>query len=244
MRQLIQRVVQSHRRSAVVSTQRAVLINHQRRTNNVLLPLKQQQFRFASTNKQSSDVSSQYFGTPSAPEYPQGKSTTFKISVPPVDRDRKIVLDKIVRNNGEFVEEDDIVCVLNVDGHKVEITTPEGAFLRRMYHKEGDILKSGDVLSEMAYSTAGDVPGSSPYGAAGGPVEQMRGVANDMVNNPIKMKKTVESFARASSMGWSLIGGAVVLGILLNWMYKKYQPETQVSAHHPSKQNTKQTTSK
>jgi biotin carboxyl carrier protein len=151
-----------------------------------------------------------------------GSSASFFIRVPTFENlppDSVITVNRIVRKKtGEFVDQDDVVAELMVHSLNdipIDVTAPEGGFLHRVLVKEGDQVRQGDVLMEMSYKSTGnekDIPN---------PVEHVVNVVKDMKMDPKIYKSLQESFARASSTGWAIIGGGVVLGVLLNWAWHK-----------------------
>ena len=86
--------------------------------------------------------------------------------------------------------------------------------------KEGDRVKPGDVLARMVYARE-DFDASEMKD----PFSQLKEVASDLRFNPKKYKGIQENFARASSVGWSMIGGGIIIGLVLNWVYRKTHAE-------------------
>ncbi len=175
------------------------------------------------------------------------KSRGFDVKVPLFDgkipADTLLTVNKIVYRKGEFVSEDDVLMELiyhSLDDIPLEIKISDdsseddgGAFVESFTVREGDRVKPGETIARMVYALQENgveqEEEMNKSGAGFGgvyPLNHLRGVMNEMRSNPKKLKGFQESYARASSVAWGMIGGGVIIGLVLNWGYGKMYPLT------------------
>lgn len=170
-----------------------------------------------------------------------GRNRGFDVKVPLFDgkipADTLLTVNKIVYRRGEFVSEDDVLIELiyhSLDDIPLEIKLSNesdgddsdygGAFVESLTVREGDRVKPGETIARMVYALQEPEEMNKSGDDGVYPLNHLRGVMNDMRSNPKKLKGFQESYARASSVAWGMIGGGVIIGLLLNWGYGKVYP--------------------
>jgi biotin carboxyl carrier protein len=209
---------------------RSFISNHFIETNRVSQPLFHQRFVQTFNDQEKPLTASDYASGSSHQTEHERVGVSFFIRVPPVgDNVHDITLMRTTRNEGEFIEEDDIIAIIKADEREIEIKSPEAAFLKRCFFKEGQKIRIGDPLFEMAYATKGDIPGSSPFPAPEKPVEQVRATMTEAKEDPKANKYVVENYGGTRNTVWGAASAAVILGVTLYYFMSQREKKKKES---------------
>lgn len=154
-----------------------------------------------------------------APAAPAVNKGTIEMKVPTVGESiSEVTLVKWIRNNGDYVERDEVVCELESEKATFELNAEEAGALITVA-KEGDTLKIGDVACKIDTSVARPAgkaaPAAAPAAQASKATPQpqqapVTSIPNDLKASPVAAAVIADKHVDASSIKGSGAHGKIM----------------------------------
>jgi 2-oxoglutarate dehydrogenase E2 component (dihydrolipoamide succinyltransferase) len=156
---------------------------------------------------------------PAAAAAPAVNKGTIEMKVPTVGESiSEVTLVKWIKNNGDYVERDEVVCELESEKATFELNAEEAGALITVA-KEGDTLKIGDVACKIDTSAArpagkaapAAAPAAQPSKAAPQPQQApVTSIPNDLKASPVAAAVIADKHVDASSIKGSGAHGKIM----------------------------------
>lgn len=154
-----------------------------------------------------------------APAAPAVNKGTIEMKVPTVGESiSEVTLVKWIKNNGDYVERDEVVCELESEKATFELNAEEAGALITVA-KEGDTLKIGDVACKIDTSVARPAgkaaPAAAPAAQASKATPQpqqapVTSIPNDLKASPVAAAVIADKHVDASSIKGSGAHGKIM----------------------------------
>jgi 2-oxoglutarate dehydrogenase E2 component (dihydrolipoamide succinyltransferase) len=161
--------------------------------------------------------------TPAAPAVNKG---TIEMKVPTVGESiSEVTLIKWIKNEGEYVERDEVICELESEKATFELNAEEAGALITL-GKEGDVLKVGDPIAKIDTSVGRPAGKAQPAAAAAPKAESkpqpkaqnapVTAIPNDVKATPVAAAVIADKHVDPSSIKGSGAHGKILKDDVLN----------------------------
>jgi 2-oxoglutarate dehydrogenase E2 component (dihydrolipoamide succinyltransferase) len=144
---------------------------------------------------------------------------TIEMKVPTVGESiSEVTLIKWIKNNGDYVERDEVICELESEKATFELNAEEAGVLQTLA-KEGDVLKIGDIACKIDTSAARPAGKAQPAAATAAPVAApqpqvqqapVTAIPNDIKATPVAAAVIADKHVDPSSIKGSGAHGKIL----------------------------------
>jgi 2-oxoglutarate dehydrogenase E2 component (dihydrolipoamide succinyltransferase) len=154
-----------------------------------------------------------------APAAPAPNKGTIEVKVPTVGESiSEVTLIKWIKNSGDYVERDEVICELESEKATFELNAEEAGVLQTLA-KEGDVLKVGDIACKIDTSAARPAGKAQPTAAVAAPtpapqpqVQQapVTAIPNDIKATPVAAAVIADKHVDPSSIKGTGANGKIL----------------------------------